>query len=56
MIFIVEEREHEVFSREGNDLVMTVHVTLEEALLGTTVTVNTIDHRTVRVPITDIIR
>lgn len=31
-------------------------INLQEALLGITITVNTIDHRTIRIPITDIIR
>ncbi|KAK9872888.1 hypothetical protein WA026_020242 [Henosepilachna vigintioctopunctata] len=55
VIFITEDREHETFVREENDLIMTVKVSLEEALLGTIVTVNTIDHRTIRIPITDVI-
>lgn len=56
VIFIIEEKPHEIFTRENDNLVMVVKVTLQEALLGTTVTVNTLDHRIVRVPITDIIR
>jgi DnaJ family protein B protein 13 len=55
VIFITEDRPHETFTREEDNLVMIFSVTLEEALMGTTVTVNTIDHRTVRVPITDVI-
>ncbi|EFA03257.1 dnaJ homolog subfamily B member 13 [Tribolium castaneum] len=55
VIFVVQERPHEVFQREEDNLAMMCSVTLEEALMGTTVTVNTIDHRTVRVPITDVI-
>lgn len=53
---MTEERPHEIFVRENDNLIMTVGITLQEALLGTTVTVNTIDHRTVRIPITDIVR
>lgn len=55
VIFVIEDRPHEVFTREDDNLTMTYDVTLEEALMGTTVTVNTIDHRTIRVPITDVI-
>ncbi|XP_057657423.1 dnaJ homolog subfamily B member 13-like [Diorhabda carinulata] len=55
VIFIIEERIHETFVRNEDDLIMTANVCLEDALLGTTVTVNTIDHRIIRVPITDII-
>lgn len=56
VIFVTEERPHETFVRDKDNLIMTVDITLQEALLGTTVTVYTIDHRTVRVPITDIVR
>lgn len=35
---------------------MVSNITLEQALLGTTVVVDTIDHRTIRVPITDIVK
>lgn len=55
IIFVTEDRPHEVFVREGNDLVMVIDLCLDEALLGTTVTVNTIDHRTIRIPITDVV-
>ncbi|KAJ8954374.1 hypothetical protein NQ318_011047 [Aromia moschata] len=34
---------------------MVAKISLEEALLGTMVTVRTIDHRTVRIPITDVV-
>ncbi|KAJ8951171.1 hypothetical protein NQ314_007711 [Rhamnusium bicolor] len=55
VIFITEDRPHETFSREGDDLIMMANIILEEALLGTMITVKTIDHRTIRVPITDVI-
>ncbi|XP_018329395.1 dnaJ homolog subfamily B member 13-like [Agrilus planipennis] len=55
VIFVTEDRPHETFHRENDDLVMTADISLQDALLGTTVVVNTIDHRTVRVPITDIV-
>lgn len=45
-----------MFKRVDDDLVMVKNITLEQALLGTTVVVDTIDHRTIRVPITDIVR
>ncbi|XP_072391406.1 dnaJ homolog subfamily B member 13-like [Diabrotica undecimpunctata] len=55
VIFIIEDRPHETFIREGDNLIMTADVCLEDALLGTTVTVDTIDHRTIRIPITDVV-
>lgn len=55
VIFVTEDIPHLVFSREGNDLVMVYKLSLEEALMGTVVTVETLDNRTVRVPITDVV-
>lgn len=36
LVFVVEEKPHEVFKREGNDLVCTVDLSLVEALTGST--------------------
>ena len=55
IIFVTEDRPHDNFAREGDNLATVAKISLEEALLGTTVTVNTIDNRTIRVPITDIV-
>ncbi|XP_076235032.1 LOW QUALITY PROTEIN: dnaJ homolog subfamily B member 13 [Calliopsis andreniformis] len=55
VIFITEDRPHETFRREGSDLHMTVDIFLREALTGTVVTVNTLDDRTLRIPITSVI-
>ncbi|KAL0269680.1 UNVERIFIED_CONTAM: hypothetical protein PYX00_007329 [Menopon gallinae] len=55
IIFQLHDRPHDLFVREGINLIMTVHVTLLEALVGTTVTVKTPDYRTLRIPINDIV-
>ncbi|XP_030753633.1 dnaJ homolog subfamily B member 13-like isoform X2 [Sitophilus oryzae] len=55
VIFTIEDKEHEVFSRRDDDLIFVTNISLEDALTGLVVTVCTIDHRTIRVPITDII-
>lgn len=55
VIFVVHDRPHEHFMRETNDLVTQAQISLQESLLGTMITVCTIDHRTIRVPITDIV-
>ncbi|XP_017776520.1 PREDICTED: dnaJ homolog subfamily B member 13 isoform X1 [Nicrophorus vespilloides] len=55
IIFVVEDRPHEHFIREGNNLITQAEISLEESLLGTTITINSIDHRTIRIPITDIV-
>jgi DnaJ-class molecular chaperone len=55
VIFVTEDKPHEVFRRDGSNLRMTVEVELCEALTGTIVTLNTIDDRILRVPITSVI-
>lgn len=55
VIFITEDRPHEQFIREDDNLVTQAEISLQEALLGTVITINTIDHRRIRIPITDIV-
>lgn len=56
VIFITEDRPHEDFVRSGlSDLLMIRTVTLEEALCGIMITVTTLDNRTLRIKITDVI-
>ena len=46
IIIVLEEKEHDVFSRHGQDLVMSLDITLVEALCGMTKTITTLDKRT----------
>ena len=46
IIIVLEEKEHALFSRHGQDLVMTMDITLVEALCGMTRTITTLDKRT----------
>lgn len=55
VIFIVDEKPHKVFTRDGNDLIVTQKVTLVEALTGYTVHLTTLDGRNLTIPINDII-
>ncbi|XP_012285598.1 dnaJ homolog subfamily B member 13-like [Orussus abietinus] len=55
VIFVTEDRPHETFKRDGSNLLMTVDLFLREALTGTVVTVNTIDERILRIPITSVV-
>ncbi|XP_018339918.1 PREDICTED: dnaJ homolog subfamily B member 13-like [Trachymyrmex septentrionalis] len=55
VIFVTEDRPHETFRREGSDLHMTVDICLKEALTGTVITLNTVDDRILRIPITSIV-
>ncbi|KAL8230056.1 hypothetical protein R6Q57_014956 [Mikania cordata] len=56
LIFVVDEKPHDTFKRDGNDLVFTKRITLLEALTGKTIKVTTLDGRSLVIPITDIIK
>lgn len=51
LVFIIDEKPHKVFTRDGNDLVYTQKITLAEALTGYTVHLTTLDGRSLSVPI-----
>lgn len=55
LVFIVDEKPHAVFKRDGNDLVMTQKIPLVEALTGYTAQVTTLDGRSVTVPVNNVI-
>lgn len=55
LIFIIDEKPHNTFTRDGNDLVVTRRITLAEALTGYTVNLTTLDGRNLTIPITSVI-
>lgn len=55
LVFIVDEKPHPVFTRDGNDLVVTQKITLAEALTGYTVHLTTLDGRSLSIPINNVI-
>ncbi|KAF8087043.1 hypothetical protein N665_0601s0009 [Sinapis alba] len=55
IIFVVEEKPHPVYKRDGNDLLVSQEITLLEALTGKTLDLITLDGRTLMIPLTDII-
>ena len=55
LVFVIDEKPHDVFKRDGNDLIVTHKVPLADALTGTTVTVTTLDGRTLTISCNDII-
>ncbi|KAL2100036.1 hypothetical protein ACEWY4_004430 [Coilia grayii] len=56
IVFVVKERKHSHFRREGSNLVYTAEITLREALCGCTVTVPTLDGGKKPLPCSDIIK
>ncbi|XP_057949193.1 uncharacterized protein LOC131144511 [Malania oleifera] len=56
LIFVVDEKPHPVFKRDGNDLMINQRITLLEALTGKTLTLTTLDGRSLTIPVTDIVK
>ncbi|PKA54397.1 DnaJ protein like ANJ1 [Apostasia shenzhenica] len=55
IVFIIDEKPHHVFTRDGNDLVVTQKISLVEALTGYTVHLTTLDGRSLTIPINSVI-
>ncbi|OIW00839.1 hypothetical protein TanjilG_12243 [Lupinus angustifolius] len=55
LVFIIDEKPHSVFKRDGNDLVVTQKISLVEALTGYTIQLTTLDGRNLTVAINSII-
>lgn len=55
IVFILEEKPHSVFTRDGNDLIVTQTISLGEALKGYTVCLTTLDGRRLNIPIDNVI-
>lgn len=55
IIFVVDEKKHPQFERDGNDLIKTVTVDLHEALLGTSVFITTLNGKSINVEVPEIV-
>ncbi|KAM3282276.1 dnaJ subfamily B member 4 [Capsicum chacoense] len=56
LVFVIDEKPHDVYKRDGNDLIRNYKVTLAEALGGTTVNLTTLDSRELTIPVNQIVR
>ncbi|KGN64263.1 dnaJ homolog subfamily B member 13 [Cucumis sativus] len=56
LIFVVDEKPHAIYRRDGNDLVVNHEITLLESLTGKTFELTSLDGRTLTIPITDIVK
>ncbi|KAK7107880.1 dnaJ homolog subfamily B member 13-like [Littorina saxatilis] len=56
IVFIVKDKPHPRFCREGLNLIHTAKVPLGLALTGTTVDIDTLDERILHIPINDIVK
>lgn len=55
LVFIIDEKPHSLFKRDGNDLIVTQKISLVEALMGYTVQLTTLDGRNLTIPVNTII-
>ncbi|GMI81170.1 hypothetical protein like AT5G25530 [Hibiscus trionum] len=55
LVFIIDEKPHDFYKRDGNDLIVNQRVSLADALVGTTINLVTLDGRNLSLPVTDII-
>ncbi|KAM4546950.1 dnaJ homolog subfamily B member 13 [Fundulus diaphanus] len=55
IVFIVREKTHHLFTRQHNDLIYKVKISLEMALTGFNMDVQTLDGRLLTIPINDIV-
>lgn len=55
LVFVIDEKPHEIFRRDGNDLLMNYNLTLAEAIGGLTVEAKTLDNRGLLIPVNEII-
>lgn len=56
LIFVVDEKPHSVFKRDGNDLIINQKISLLDALTGKTLKVTTLDGRDLTVSVSDIVK
>ena len=54
LVFVLDEKPHPRFQRDGANLKTTVQINLKQALLGTTVTVYGIDGKAISLPLTGV--
>lgn len=55
IIFVLSEKAHAVYKRDGNDLIYTHRLPLRDALTGCEVELRTLDDRLLRVPIAQVV-
>lgn len=55
LVFVIDEKLHSTYKRDGNDLIINQRVSLAEALGGTTVNLTTLDGRNLSIPVQDIV-
>jgi DnaJ homolog subfamily B member 4 len=55
LVFVIDEKPHELYTREGNDLLVHRKIGLVDALAGTTVNLKTLDGRDLVIKLADVV-
>lgn len=55
IVFVIKNKEHSLFRRDGDDLIFTAKIPLGKALIGCSIEVPTLDGRLLNIPINDIV-
>lgn len=55
LIFVIDEKPHEIYERDGNDLIVHHKISLVDALSGSTLNFKTLDGRDLAVSLTDVV-
>ncbi|XP_030648156.1 dnaJ homolog subfamily B member 13 [Chanos chanos] len=55
IVFIIREKSHPRFTRQNNNLIYTATISLEKALTGFSVEIETLDGRLLSIPVNDIV-
>ncbi|EMS63595.1 DnaJ homolog subfamily B member 4 [Triticum urartu] len=55
LVFVIDEKPHDEYTREGNDLLIYQKIDLVDALAGTTVNLKTLDGRDLVIKLTDVV-
>lgn len=55
LVFVIDEKPHDIFKRDGNDLTMSHKVRLAEAIGGTSVNLTTLDGRELSILVPEIV-
>eukprot|EP00252_Welwitschia_mirabilis_P014618 TRINITY_DN3213_c0_g1_i1.p1 TRINITY_DN3213_c0_g1~~TRINITY_DN3213_c0_g1_i1.p1 ORF type:complete len:160 (-),score=31.72 TRINITY_DN3213_c0_g1_i1:232-711(-) len=55
LVFVIDEKPHDLFKREGNDLLLVQKISLSEALTGVSFTVLTLSGKALNLSFNDII-
>ncbi|XP_050221470.1 uncharacterized protein LOC126671725 [Mercurialis annua] len=56
LVFIVDEKPHAVYKRDGNDLVLKQEITLLESLTGKTLRLTTLEGKDLMIPLSEIVK